>query len=246
MTQPSRLFVRSLTKTYDVSGRRITVLSGVDLVVYEGEFVSVIGRNASGKSTLLKIIAGVRGPTSGTLELIGVATYLPQDHALLPWRTVEENLLLPSDLQGVPRSAARKRVHDFLAEFGLERYARMYPAALSGGTRQKVALLRAVLQDASFLLLDEPFVSLDALTRLEAQAWLLALIEKTGASVLFVTHDIQEAIFLSDAIYVLNRSGHVSEKFSVPLLRPRRREHMQTPAALQLEKTLLSLLVPAV
>ena len=237
------LVVSDLGKIYEAGDKKIHALSGINLEVNAGEFVSVIGQNGSGKSTLLKIVAGVIAPTSGNVALDGTASYMPQDHALLPWRTVEENLLLPSDIRNIPRESMRKKVGDLLAEFSMSEYAGLYPASLSGGMRQKIALLRTALQDHPLLLLDEPFAPIDAITRLEMQSWLLSLVGKMHSSVLLITHDIREAIFLSDTIYVLGRAGTIKEKIAVPLPRPRTHEHLQTPEALALEKKLFTLLV---
>ena len=241
---PSTLTVRNVGKTYKANGNETSALSNVNLEVQPGEFVSVIGPNGSGKSTLLKIIADIIQTSSGTVAMAGVPAYMPQDHALLPWRTVEENLLLPCDVKRIPRETMRGKVRGLLNEFGLEKYARRYPASLSGGTRQKITLLRAVLQDNALLLLDEPFAPLDAITRLETQTWLMALLEKTRSSVLLITHDIREAIYLSDTIYVLSSGpGTIRERLTVHLPRPRNHSHLQTRDALELEKRLFSLLV---
>ncbi len=234
----ARLVVKGLSKTY----ADVPVLSDISLTVRDGEFASIIGPNASGKSTLLKICAGVRVPTEGVVECEKPA-YMPQDHALLPWRTVLENLYLPSDVAGIPRARVRTKITDLLQEFGLAQYADFYPAALSGGTRQKIALLRTVLQNNSLLLLDEPFASLDALTRTEAHRWLQTLVQKSRASALLVTHDIREALFLSDTIYVLG--GHpsrVREVFTVPFPRPRTHAQLLEREALALENKLFALL----
>ena len=241
---PSTLTVRNVGKTYKANGNETSALSNVNLEVKPREFVSVIGPNGSGKSTLLKIIADILQTSSGTVAMAGVPAYMPQDHALLPWRTVEENLLLPCDVKRIPRETMRGKVRGLLNEFGLEKYARRYPASLSGGTRQKITLLRAVLQDNALLLLDEPFAPLDAITRLETQTWLMALLEKTRSSVLLITHDIREAIYLSDTIYVLSSGpGTIRERLTVHLPRPRNHSHLQTRDALELEKRLFSLLV---
>ncbi len=234
----SSISVSGVSKRY----RDTNALSDVTIEVKAGEFVSIIGRNAAGKSTLLKIVAGIIQPTSGNVHVEGETSYMPQDHGLLPWRTVEENLFLPGDIQGIPRANVQKRVRSLLAEFGLEQYIYRYPSALSGGTRQKVALLRSALLDRPLLLLDEPFAPLDALSRTEAEEWLQKLVLKTRASVLFVTHDIREALYLSDSIYVLGK-GKVKERFSVPLPRPRTYEQLASVGALELEKKLLSLIV---
>src|SRR3989338_2474397 len=241
---PSKLIVRNISKTYKTKGNEAPALSNINLEVQTDEFVSVIGPNGSGKSTLLKIIASVFTPTSGSVAIEGIPAYMPQDHALLPWRTVEENLLLPCDVKRIPRETMRGKIKDLLNEFGLGKYAHQYPASLSGGTRQKIALLRTVLQDNALLLLDEPFAPLDAITRLETQTWLMALLEKTRSSVLLITHDIREAIYLSDTIYVLSSGpGTIKERLSVHLPRPRNHGHLQTRDALELEKKLFSLLV---
>lgn len=283
---PSKLVVRNISKTYKTKDNEAPALSNINLEVQTDEFVSVIGPNGSGKSTLLKIIAGVFAPTSGSVAIEGIPAYMPQDHALLPWRTVEENLLLPCDVKKIPRETMRGKIRDLLNEFGLGKYADRYPASLSGGTRQKIALLRTTLQCSSFLetdekaldsrrgesddrgvwnirrgrrrgsattkpdffngflLLDEPFAPLDAITRLETQTWLLSLVERMRSSVLLITHDIREAIYLSDTIYVLSSgTGTIKERLSVPLPRPRNHGHLQTLEALALEKKLFSLLV---
>lgn len=236
--------VTDLTKVYGKENKRICALANVSLEVRSDEFVTLIGPNASGKSTLIKIIAGILPPSAGSVEIEGEIAYMPQDHALLSWRTVEENLMLPSDVRGIPRNMVREKIRDILREFGFLQYSSFYPSALSGGTRQKIALLRTVSYDHSFLLLDEPFAPLDALSRLSAQKWLLALMEKRKSGVLMVSHDIREAIFLSDTIYVLEKGGRVREKISVPLPKPRIHENLNTEGALELEKKLLSLLLP--
>jgi len=298
----AKLVVKNISKSYGTSDKKIGVLSNIDLEVNSGEFVSIIGPNASGKSTLIKIIAGILPADSGSVSLSAEAVphghfhfskseyrqeksvaphghfhfskseyrqeklvaphghfhfskseyrqeklvaYMPQDNALLPWRTVEENLLLPSDVREIPRGAMREKVRILLKEYGFLQYASFYPSALSGGTRQKIALLRMTLHEHSFLLLDEPFAPLDALSRLSAQQWLLGLVKKRQGSALMITHDIREAIFLSDVIYVLEKSGRILEKIRVSLPKPRTHEDLGTPAALDLAKKLFSLLLPA-
>ncbi len=175
------------------------VLASIDLAVAEGEFVSLIGPSGCGKSTLFNIIAGVQQLTSGTIaidgdagtERAGKSGYMPQQPLLLPWRTVEENVMLGLDVRRVPRKKASYAAYELLKRFGLAEFARHYPATLSGGMRQRVALLRTVLFNRSFLLLDEPFGALDALTRLSCQMWLLDLWHEFHSSVLFITHDVR-------------------------------------------------------
>src|SRR3989344_39987 len=217
MNSSNKTLVRGVSKRYGDT----RVLADITIEIKPREFVSIIGQNASGKSTLLKIIAGIVPATSGSISLQGETGYMPQDHALLPWRTVEENLYLPSDVRGNSREAVRERMHGLLREFGLEQYAYAYPNTLSGGTRQKIALLRTALQNHPLLLLDEPFAPIDAITRLEMQSWHLSVVGKMHASVLPTPHNIREEIFLSDTVSVLERAGTIKEKIPVPLPHPR-------------------------
>src|SRR5438309_7072963 len=245
---PPKLLVEGVSKIYRDGGRSLETLASIDLVVNAGEFVTVIGPSGCGKSTLFNIIAGVDQPTSGIVAIDGDATgaragksgYMPQQPLLLPWRTVEENVMLGLDVLHVPRKKAQLEAHELLKRFGLAEFSRNYPATLSGGMRQRVALLRTVLFNSSFLLLDEPFGALDALTRLSLQMWLLDLWQTFHSSVLFITHDVREAILLSDRIYVLSaRPARVLRIVEVPLSRPRQQEQLVTAEALQLEQELV-------
>jgi ABC-type nitrate/sulfonate/bicarbonate transport system ATPase subunit len=169
---------------------------------------------------------------------------MPQQPLLLPWRTVEENVMLGLDVKHIPRKKAQQEARELLKRFGLAEFAQNYPSTLSGGMRQRVALLRTVLFNRSFLLLDEPFGALDALTRLSAQMWLLDLWQDVHASVLFITHDVREAILLSDRIYVLSaRPARVLRVVEVNLPRPRKPEHLALERAVQLEQELVALLL---
>ncbi|BCL78499.1 ABC transporter ATP-binding protein [Ktedonobacteria bacterium brp13] len=248
----ARLTLQGVTRTYREGRRRVEALAPIDLSVEQGEFVTLIGPSGCGKSTLFNIIAGVDRADSGQIALDGdlqgdrrgKVGYMPQQPLLLPWRTVEENVLLGLDVRHVPRGEALQQAHALLERFGLAEFAEHYPATLSGGMRQRVALLRTVLFNSSFLLLDEPFGALDALTRIVMQRWLLELWESLHVSVLFITHDVREAIFLSDRIYVLSaRPARILRTVEVDLPRPRRQESLATERALQLEQELLELLV---
>lgn len=247
-----KLEVQDVSKVYREGRRVLEALSGIQLTVARGEFVSLIGPSGCGKSTLFNLVAGVEEPTSGTIALDGEVSrdrtgrsgYMPQQPLLLAWRTVEENVMLGLDVRRVERKKALREAQALLEQFGLAEFAQNYPATLSGGMRQRVALLRTVLFNRDFLLLDEPFGALDALTRLEAQMWLLDLWQQFHSSVLFITHDVREAILLSDRIYVLSaRPGRVLRVPEVDLPRPRRSEHLALPAAVQLEQELLELLL---
>ena len=249
---PAKLLVQGVTKVYRDGGRSLETLASIDLTVAVGEFVSVIGPSGCGKSTLFNIIAGIEKASSGLIAIDGEADgvragksgYMPQQPLLLPWRTIEENVMLGLDVRHVPRQKAQQEAHTLLKRFGLADFAQHYPATLSGGMRQRVALLRTVLFNRSFLLLDEPFGALDALTRLSSQMWLLDLWQEFHASVLFITHDVREAIFLSDRIYVLSaRPARVLRVVEVDLSRPRRPEQLALQESVQLEQELVTLLL---
>ena len=249
---PPKLLVQGVTKVYRNGRRSLEALAPIDLTVAVGEFVSVIGPSGCGKSTLFNIVAGVEQASAGLVAIDGQADaaragksgYMPQQPLLLPWRTVEENVMLGLDVRRVPRKQAQHEAHELLKRFGLAEFAQNYPATLSGGMRQRIALLRTVLFNRSFLLLDEPFGALDALTRLSSQMWLLDLWQEFHASVLFITHDVREAIFLSDRIYVLSaRPARVLRVVEVDLPRPRRPEQLAWESSVQLEQELVTLLL---
>ncbi len=247
-----KLALEGVTKVFHTGRRTLEVLRPIDMTVSQGEFVTLIGPSGCGKSTLFNIIAGVDDPSSGSISLdgelnaprLGKAAYMPQQPLLLPWRTVEENVLLGLDVRHVPRKQALEEARTLLKRFGLLDFATNYPTTLSGGMRQRVALLRTVLFYPQFLLLDEPFGALDALTRLSAQIWLSDLWQSLHASVVFITHDVREAILLSDRIYVLSaRPAQVLRVVEIDLPRPRLQEHLAHPQAVQLEQELLALLL---
>ena len=250
--EPAKLMVQGVSKTFRDGRQTLDTLAAIDLFVNAGEFVTVIGPSGCGKSTLFNIVAGVDQPTSGIVaidgdaqgERAGKAGYMPQQPLLLPWRTVEENIMLGLDVRRLPRKKAEREAFELLKRFGLADFARHYPATLSGGMRQRVALLRTVLFNSSFLLLDEPFGALDALTRLSLQMWLLDLWQTFHSSVLFITHDVREAILLSDRIYVLSaRPARVLRVVEVDVPRPRRSEQLAMEQAVRLEQELTTLLM---
>lgn len=211
------LKLKNVTKVYTQASRSVRALSAITLTLRPEECVVIIGPNGSGKSTLLKLVAGIEQPTSGTITTPVQPAYLPQRPSLLPWRTVEQNLLLPHDVQKIVPRPSSDDIRKLLKDFGLLEFRAFYPHALSGGMQQKVALLRSVLTSPSLLLLDEPFASLDAITRLELQRWLLELKRKTRSSLVCVTHDIPEAILLADTLYVMSeRPGRIKQKFTIP------------------------------
>src|SRR2546429_4695988 len=211
-----------------------------------------MGPRGCGKSRFFNIVAGIETRDAGMIAIDGEADgaraektgYMPQQPLLLPWKTVEENVVLGLDVRRVPRKKALFEAHALLKRFGLMDFAQYYPAALSGGMRQRVALLRTVLFNRSFLLLDEPFGALDALTRLSCQVWLLDVWQEFHSSVLFITHDMREAMLLSDRIYVLSaRPARVLRIVDVDLPRPRQPEQLALPQSVQLEQVLMSILM---
>ena len=220
--------VRGLSKGYALAGRPLPVLQDVGFDVAPGEFVSFVGPSGSGKSTLLNILAGLEEPDAGSVsiagaqERLGRATYMPQRDTLLPWRSALDNAILGLEVHGVPKAEARRRARELFATAGLGGFERSLPAALSGGMRQRAAFLRTLLTPGAVMLLDEPFGALDALTRSEMQEWLLRLWEGMRTSVVLVTHDVEEALLLSDRVYVLSRRpGRIRLVHEVGLPRPR-------------------------
>jgi NitT/TauT family transport system ATP-binding protein len=213
--------VRSLSRVFPGrKGRDVKALDEIDLDIAEGEFVSLIGPSGCGKSTLLRIVADLDTPTAGTLTVFGKSAHqarIDQDYGiafqqagLLPWRTVAANIGLPLEIHGLGKSARADRVAELLAMVGLEEFARSYPDELSGGMQQRVAIARALAESPRLLLMDEPFGALDEITRERMQAELVRICGETGAAVLFVTHSIPEAVFLSDRVVVMTpRPGRI-------------------------------------
>ena len=247
-----KLELRGLSKTFRDGSVPLPALAEVSLIVQPGEFVTLIGPSGSGKSTLFNIIVGLTEPDAGTILFDGEpparggrprAAYMPQRDLLLPWRTVLENVILPLEVAGRPRPEARARARELLPLFGLEAFADAYPAALSGGLRQRAALLRTLLTDRDVLLLDEPFGALDALTRRELQDWLLDLWGRFRPTVLLITHDVEEALYLGDRVVVLSaRPARVALTLDVRLPRPRRRGLITLPEFGRQEAELLQAL----
>jgi ABC-type nitrate/sulfonate/bicarbonate transport system ATPase subunit len=232
----------------------LEVLRDLSLEVRAGEFVAILGPSGCGKSTAFQVIAGATPASSGEVLLDGAASdgtagafaYMPQSGALLPWRRMLDNAALGLEVRGLARREARERVRPLLETFGLDGFETAYPFQLSGGMRQRAALLRTVVQECQVLLLDEPFGALDALTRSEMQRWLESIWERFRWSVLLVTHDVREALYLADRIYVLSpRPGTVVAEVAVPLLRPRTLATLAQPLFGELEAQLLGHLLAA-
>ncbi len=233
MTDTAAVHLAEVTVTFPAQGRGaapVTAVRDLSLTVPAGMFVTIIGPSGSGKSTLFGLLAGLIPPTTGIVEVHGVSVagrpghvgYMPQRDLLLPWRTVLENVTLAPELAGRDKAAARRAARERLPVFGLEGFADAYPATLSGGMRQRAELLRTIMTERDVLLLDEPFGALDALTRTALQEWLLGVWAVERQTVLFITHDVEEAVFLADRVVVLTpRPGRVRAEIAVPLPRPR-------------------------
>ncbi len=225
------LVASGLTRTYPpagAGGEEVEALAGIDLEIGRGELVSVIGPSGCGKSTLLNLLAGLDEPTAGSVALAGGApllgsvAYMPQADLLMPWRTVLDNAAVGPQLRGLPIAAARERARSELVRFGLDGFADAWPSQISGGMRQRTALLRTFLTDCEVMLLDEPFGALDALTRHDMQERLVELWAAEERTILFVTHDVEEALFLGDRVIRMTaRPGRVADEVAVGLPRPR-------------------------
>src|SRR3984957_11537814 len=227
-------------------------LAPVSLDIAQGRFISLIGLSGCGKSTIFNVVAGLLEPSGGRVLIDGVdATgtigrvgYMLQKDLLLPWRTVLDNTILGMEIQHVPLRAARERALPLLHRYGLAGFEYLYPNALSGGMRQRAALLRTLLFDTDVILLDEPFGALDAQTKLQMQEWLLGLWADFGKTVVFVTHDIEEAIYLSDEVHVMaTRPGRLVASIPVALARPRQRAVTATADFIAIKERCLELLM---
>ena len=248
MTTP-RIELRHISKTFAGKDQAVPALEDVSLSVRPGEFVTIIGASGSGKSTLFNLCVGLLEPDDGEILIdgevpinrAGMVGYMPQRDLLLPWRNVLDNVLIPLEIQGVPRRESRQTALEMLPHFGLETFENEYPSALSGGMRQRAALLRTWLMGRDTLLLDEPFGALDALTRKELQDWLLRVRHEFGGTVMFITHDVEEAVYLADRVIVLSaRPGRIQRELTINLPRPRRQGMVAEPEFGRLVRELLA------
>ena len=203
------------------------IMEDLSLSVQEGEFLSILGPSGSGKSTLFHLIGGILQPDQGTIELNeknitgkrGSISYMPQAPSLLPWRTVLQNVLLGQEINGKKN---KDEAIKMIEKAGLREYIDSYPSQLSGGMKQRVSFIRALLSPQPVICLDEPFSALDELTRLDMQKWLLSIWEESQKTILFVTHSIDEALFLSDRIVLLSaKPARITAEFTIPFSRPR-------------------------
>jgi NitT/TauT family transport system ATP-binding protein len=232
-----RIELKRLSMSFGQGTARVEAVESVDLVVAPGEFVSIIGPSGCGKSTLLNVVAGFMPPTEGEVLLDGVPIKGPgpergvvfQQYSLFPWMSVRKNVEFGLKMQGVPASKRQTTARTLLGLAGLLAFENHYPDQLSGGMKQRVGIVRALATSPQVMLMDEPFGALDSQTRVVMQQILTNMWQKFRLSVLFITHDIEEAIFLSDRVYVMTaRPGRIKAEVAIPLPRPRTAEMMSS------------------
>jgi ABC-type nitrate/sulfonate/bicarbonate transport system ATPase subunit len=248
----AKLHISDLHYTYaGDNGPGVTAIENVHLSLLPEDFVSLIGPSGCGKSTLFNLIAGLLVPDAGVVTLDGASivgrpgsvAYMMQRDLLLPWRTVLDNLILGPELAGKPLAAARAQARNLLHRFGLAGFEDAYPAALSGGMRQRAALLRTILCERSVILLDEPFGALDALTRASMHEWLLGIQREFHRTMILITHDPDEAVYLSNRVYVATaRPMRIGGIVDIDLPPDRQREVTLTPAFAEHKRQVLALL----
>jgi NitT/TauT family transport system ATP-binding protein len=226
VTDPMKLSLQGIRKSFNSNGSALPVLDGVDLEVAQGGFLSVIGPSGCGKTTVFNIVAGLLEPDAGTIRLDGALVtnlrgrvgYMMQKDLLFPWRTVIENVLLGLELKKIPPAQARDTAREYLNTYGLSGFENAYPRTLSGGMRQRVALIRTLINDPDILLLDEPFSALDYQTRLYLEGVLIEAVDTFKKTVILVTHDIDEAVALSRHITVLSgRPTNVKAHYTIDI-----------------------------
>lgn len=246
--QPSKLEVRGLSKCFSQTGKALTVLQNIDLYLQPRELVCIVGASGCGKSTLLNIIAGLLPPSAGKVLVDGEAVPGPgadrgmifQSYTLYPWLSVAGNIAFGLKLRRLPRAEIKQRVSYYLDVVGLTKFAKAYPKELSGGMKQRVAIARALANEPEVLLMDEPFGALDAQTKEQMQKFLLELWEQTHTTILMITHDLEEAVFLSQRIYVMSaHPGQIKQEFRVALPDHRVLEMKLDPAFIQIKRAII-------
>jgi len=237
MAEAIAMRVHGIRRTYRDGTRTVMALEGTDMDVPDGKFVTIVGPSACGKSTLLNLFCGLDKPDAGSIEtpafgtdeLLGRVGYMPQQDLLMPWRTVTDNAAVGLECLGCDREDARRQAREHMARFGLRGFEFSYPGQLSEGMRQRVALLRTFLCGRRINVLDEPFGKLDAMTRASMQSWLLDYWQENRCTIVFVTHDIDEALFLSDVVHLMSpRPGRIIRSLEVDVARPRKYSEVVT------------------
>ncbi|MBT8120137.1 MAG: ABC transporter ATP-binding protein [Gammaproteobacteria bacterium] len=251
--RPIALEVKNLSKTFETTGGTVTALKDINFKTHKREFVCVIGPSGCGKSTLIRILAGLESPTSGEVLLDGKAVHGPgpdrgmvfQGYTLFPWLTVKRNVMFGLLQSGHSREHAEEDARQWIDLVGLTKFVDSYPHQLSGGMKQRVAIARALANQPGILLMDEPFGALDAQTRIKMQTYLMDIWKNIDITILFITHDLDEAIYLADRILVLKaHPGEVQELIEVPVPQPRSPEQLLSPEFLATKKRLEELIHP--
>ena len=243
--------LRGVSKEFAARDRRVVALQDIDFSVAHNEFAAILGPSGCGKSTLLNMVAGFDRPSGGQVRVNGAAVQAPdpsrgvvfQEAALFPWYTVWDNVSFGPRTMGVPAAQYRPKVEAYLDQVGLRGFERHYPAELSGGMKQRVGIARVLVMEPEVLLMDEPFGSLDAQTRLVMQELLLSVWERHHQAVLFITHDIEEALLIADSVSVMTaRPGRIKKRLVVNLPRPRSVEVTTSPVFNELKREVLGLI----
>lgn len=253
--RPVVLEVKDLCKFFDSRQGLVTALEGINFQAHQREFVCVIGPSGCGKSTLIRILAGLETPSSGEMLLDGKSVHGPgpergmvfQGYTLFPWRTVKKNVMFGLEMAGRSKAVAEEEARMWIDLVGLAKFENAYPHQLSGGMKQRVAIARALANQPRILLMDEPFGALDAQTRARMQAYLMEIWQNIDITILFITHDLEEAIYLADRILVLKaHPGEVQEIIEVPVPQPRTPDQFLSPEFLATKKRLEELIHPPV
>lgn len=234
--------------TFQYAKEKQPMMENIHFCVQDGEFISIIGASGCGKSTIFRLINGLEKPQKGKILINGkpieqtkhYSAFMPQKDLLFPWKTIEKNVCLPMELQKIPKKEQKQKCNEVLKEVGLLECAKKYPKELSGGMKQRISFARTLVAGAEMLLLDEPFSALDFLTRVDMQEWLLQQWLHLHKTILFITHDVEEAIFLSKYIFVIQYSPFSDmEKIEVPLDYPRKREDLKKKEIVELKEKLI-------
>jgi NitT/TauT family transport system ATP-binding protein len=249
--RPVTLEVKELGRCFSSEQGRVSALEDINFRAHRREFLCVIGPSGCGKSTLIRILAGLDNQTSGQMLLDGSPVFGPgpdrgmvfQGYTLFPWRTVLQNVMFGPEMRGQSRGSAEEQAREWVEIVGLGRFMHAYPHQLSGGMKQRVAIARALANRPRILFMDEPFAALDAQTRAQMQGYLIQLWKQIDITIVFVTHDLEEAVYLADRIIVLGaHPGRVREIVEVPVPRPRVRDQMVSPLFIATKKHLQALI----
>lgn len=231
--------LKSVCKSYEYQ----EILKDISLNISKGEFVSILGPSGCGKTTLFNIITGLTSADKGTLLVSGNIGYMQQKDLLLPWKNIIDNVVLPLDIKGVSKKDSREKAHKYIEMMGLKGYEEKYPYQLSGGMKQRASFLRTFLSSEEIMLLDEPFGALDSITKGKMQKWLLEIKNILNSTILFITHDIEEAIFLSDRIYVMSsKPGTIKEEIVLDFFKENKVNRLLSQELLNIKEHIIEIL----